>query len=221
MSLNSIAAGATKNFAHLIGRGNTKATKKAEDDDDKKKDDKKDDAAADDKKEPPADDKEDGKKGKGKKADKEECDDDDDKNMSAAKDDEDDEDDSEGDGEDEEGDDDKKERAELNGPASSASSARDRERARCCAIFASEHASGRPDVAANMAFKTKMTAKEAIAVMASLGPVKNDRARLDNKMSTVKNPDVGAGDTAASNGDPAAQLAASIIAAGNKARGNK
>ena len=47
--------------------------------------------------------------------------------------------------------------------------ARTRERARCAAIFASEHATGRADLAANLAFNTDMTSKEAIGVLATAG----------------------------------------------------
>lgn len=49
-----------------------------------------------------------------------------------------------------------------------ARAARHRERARCAAIFGSKHAAGRVAAAAQLAFKTKMSAREAIGVLASL-----------------------------------------------------
>lgn len=43
------------------------------------------------------------------------------------------------------------------------------ERQRCAAIFSSKHAAGRPDLAATLAFTTRLTAKEAIRVMRANG----------------------------------------------------
>lgn len=71
---------------------------------------------------------------------------------------------------------------------SAAAGARRRERARCAAIFGSKAAGRNPVLAANLAFGTSMTRKEALAVLentpatASIG---NDRAS--------RNPGLGAG----------------------------
>jgi hypothetical protein len=62
-----------------------------------------------------------------------------------------------------EGDDDED---EMSGK-SAAASARRRERARCAAIFGSKAAGRNPVLAANLAFNTRMTRKEAIAVLES------------------------------------------------------
>lgn len=48
-----------------------------------------------------------------------------------------------------------------------ASAIRKRERARCEQIFLSEHAAGRPSVAAHLAFRTGMSAENAIGVLAA------------------------------------------------------
>lgn len=61
------------------------------------------------------------------------------------------------------GDDDKE---EMSGK-SAASQARLREQARCAAIFASSAAARNPVLAANLAFKTRMTRAEALAVLES------------------------------------------------------
>lgn len=59
------------------------------------------------------------------------------------------------------------------------------ERKRCAAIFGSKHAAGRPDMAAHLAFNTRMSASEAIGTMATMGavvPVKSARVSLDSRM---------------------------------------
>ncbi|WP_289992122.1 hypothetical protein [Photorhabdus laumondii] len=57
------------------------------------------------------------------------------------------------------------------------------ERKRCAAIFGSKHAAGRPDMAAHLAFNTRMSAREAISTLALTGsaPVSR-RASLDERM---------------------------------------
>lgn len=63
------------------------------------------------------------------------------------------------------------------------------ERKRCAAIFGSKHAAGRPDMAAHLAFNTRMSASEAIDTMATMGavaPVKSARASLDERMQDEK-----------------------------------
>ncbi|RYM50047.1 hypothetical protein [Serratia proteamaculans] len=59
------------------------------------------------------------------------------------------------------------------------------ERKRCAAIFGSKHAAGRPDIAAHLAFSTRMSASEAIGTLATMGavtPMKATRVSLDSRM---------------------------------------
>lgn len=59
------------------------------------------------------------------------------------------------------------------------------ERKRCAAIFGSKHAAGRPDMAAHLAFNTRMSAREAIDTLATMGavsPQPQGRKSLDARM---------------------------------------
>lgn len=59
------------------------------------------------------------------------------------------------------------------------------ERKRCAAIFGSKHAAGRPDMAAHLAFSTRMSAREAISTLATMGAasaVSSNRSSLDDRM---------------------------------------
>lgn len=97
--------------------------------------------------------------------------------------------------------------------------ARTSERARCAAIFACSAAGTRPDVAAHLAFSTSMSSAEAIAMLDSVaagGPVRNT---LASRMATVQAPNVGASAGAAPVAGSAQGVAARIIAAGKKRRG--
>jgi hypothetical protein len=96
--------------------------------------------------------------------------------------------------------------------------ARRNERARCAAIFASEAAAARPDVAAHLAFETDMSAKAAVKMLSTFaaGPAPA-RTSLASRMSTVKQVNTGTGRAAAPGG--AAAVAALILAAGKKRRG--
>ncbi|ELW7390589.1 hypothetical protein QLL80_004378 [Yersinia enterocolitica] len=61
------------------------------------------------------------------------------------------------------------------------------ERKRCAAIFGSKHAAGRPDMAAHLAFNTRMSAGEAIGTLATMGavaPAKTARVSLDSRMQS-------------------------------------
>ncbi|MBN5198763.1 hypothetical protein JY494_04485 [Serratia marcescens] len=61
------------------------------------------------------------------------------------------------------------------------------ERKRCAAIFGSKHAAGRPDMAAHLAFNTRMSASEAIGTLATMGvvaPAKTTRVSLDARMQS-------------------------------------
>lgn len=75
------------------------------------------------------------------------------------------------------------------------------ERQRCAAIFSSKHAAGRPDLAATLAFGTRLSAKEAIRVMRAGGravtgtlmemaPAK--RKTLQDRMANIRQPKIGA-----------------------------
>lgn len=61
------------------------------------------------------------------------------------------------------------------------------ERKRCAAIFGSKHAAGRADMAAHLAFNTRMSASEAIGTLATMGavaPAKAARVSLDARMQS-------------------------------------
>ncbi|MCU6211834.1 hypothetical protein KWH78_12005 [Morganella morganii] len=159
-------------FAHLLGRG--KKAKASEEDEDKKvrkakgrkaEDDEQEESAEDD--EPESEDQDDEKQGrKAKKAKKAEGDDDD----PDAEDDE----NAEGDDEDAEDDDENKD----------VKKGRRAERKRCARIFGSKAAAGRPDMAAHLAFNTRMSSSEAISTLKAMGAVQpvTQRASLDSRM---------------------------------------
>ncbi|UAN52911.1 hypothetical protein KGP26_07570 [Serratia sp. JSRIV002] len=71
------------------------------------------------------------------------------------------------------------------------------ERKRCAAIFGSKHAAGRPDMAAHLAFNTRMSAREAISTLAAMGPataLPTKRSSLDERMQAEQvrlGPDAG------------------------------
>lgn len=89
------------------------------------------------------------------------------------------------------------------------------ERQRCSAIFGSPHAAGRPDLAATLAFTTRLSAKEAIRVMRANGRTVTGtlmettgpkRKTLQERMSTVKQPRVGANGGKSGGGSVADQM---------------
>lgn len=82
-----------------------------------------------------------------------------------------------------------------------AKAARLAERARCAAIFSSPHAAGQPHVAAQLAFQTNMSSKEAIGVLQATASDRPEQAApkregkgggLRDRMANTDNPDVGA-----------------------------
>ncbi|EKK5375544.1 hypothetical protein Q4R22_10775 [Morganella morganii subsp. sibonii] len=158
-------------FAHLIGLG--KKARASEEDEDKKvrkakgrkaEEDERDEDAEDDEDREDAEEQNDEKQGR--KAKKAEGDDDD----PDAEDDE----DAEGDDEDAEDDDDNKD----------VKKGRRAERKRCARIFGSKAAAGRPDMAAHLAFNTRMSSSEAISTLKAMGAVQpaTQRASLDSRM---------------------------------------
>lgn len=96
------------------------------------------------------------------------------------------------------------------------------ERKRCAAIFGSKHAAGRPDMAAHLAFNTRMSAREAISTLAAMGPataVPTKRSSLDERMQAEQvrlGPD--AGGTAATGKNA---LVAKMTSLYDTARGTK
>lgn len=93
------------------------------------------------------------------------------------------------------------------------------ERARCRAIFANKTAGVRPDVAATLAFSTRMSVKEATEVLASTATVA-PAGNLRDAMAAAHTPRIGGGgDGPAPDAGSAKALAAQIIAAGKKRRG--
>lgn len=151
-------------FAHLIGLG--KKARASEEDEDKKvrkakgrkaEEDERDEDAEDDEDREDAEEQNDEKQGR--KAKKAEGDDDD----PDAEDDEDAEDD-----------DDNKD----------VKKGRRAERKRCARIFGSKAAAGRPDMAAHLAFNTRMSSSEAISTLKAMGAVQHatQRASLDSRM---------------------------------------
>lgn len=158
-------------FAHLIGLG--KKARASEEDEDKKvrkakgrkaEEDERDEDAEDDEDREGAEDRDDEKQGR--KAKKAGGDDDD----PDAEDDE----DAEGDDEDAEDDDENKD----------VKKGRRAERKRCARIFGSKAAAGRPDMAAHLAFNTRMSSSEAISTLKAMGAVQpaTQRASLDSRM---------------------------------------
>lgn len=109
---------------------------------------------------------------------------------------------------DEEPDDDTEAKAERRGAI--------RMQKRCATIFQSKHAAGNVALAAQLAFNTRMSADEAIGVMAaaSSGPAAPRASSLRERMSAERPPVVGPDASQA-----APNLAAQILAAGQKRRG--
>lgn len=158
-------------FAHLIGLG--KKARASEEDENKKvrkakgrkaEEDERDEDAEDDEDREDAEEQDDEKQGhKAKKAEGDDADPD-------AEDDE----DAEGDDEDAEDDDENKD----------VKKGRRAERKRCARIFGSKAAAGRPDMAAHLAFNTRMSSSEAISTLKAMGAVQpaTQRASLDSRM---------------------------------------
>lgn len=158
-------------FSHLLGMG--KKAGASEEDEDKEarkakgrkaEDDGRDEDAEDDEDREDAEEQDNEKQGR--KAQKAEGDDDD----PDAEDDE----NAEGDDEDAEDDDENKD----------VKKGRRAERKRCARIFGSKAAAGRPDMAAHLAFNTRMSSSEAISTLKAMGAVQpvTRRPSLDSRM---------------------------------------
>lgn len=95
------------------------------------------------------------------------------------------------------------------------------ERKRCAAIFGSKHAAGRPDMAAHLAFNTRMSAREAIDTLATAGPVSSttsQRMSLDARMQAEQ---VRLGPDARSPASGKTALVNKMTSLYDAARGNK
>lgn len=190
-------------FAHLIGLG--KKARASEEDEDKKvrkakgrtaEEDERDEDAEDDENRENAEDQDDEKQGrKAKKAE----DDDDDA-------------DAEGDEEDAEDDDENKD----------VKKGRRAERKRCARIFGSKAAAGRPDMAAHLAFNTRMSSSEAISTLKAMGAVQppTQRASLDSRMRAEQQVRISP-DAQAPAAGSAAALAQQMIGLYNSNKGAK
>lgn len=198
--------GAAGMFAHLLGL----SAKKAEEDDDRKqRDDESDEDYAKrmeekDKEEEAKRAEEEKKEEEAKRAEEEK------KKEEEAKKAE--EEDDEADAEDKEEDEEKEARKGR------AKSARERERARCAAIFAAASAGVRPDMAAHLAFNTGMKRTEAIALLDAAAAGGAPRNSLSSRMSSVKTPNVGASTPATPAAGSPAGTAAQMVAVYNKLR---
>ncbi len=96
---------------------------------------------------------------------------------------------------------------------------RARERARCASIFGSEHAAGRVELAAKLAFTTTLSAKAAVEILAASPQSAGAGDDFGRLMSTVRNPSPGpTGGPSADDKGEADRIAARIVAAGEKAR---
>lgn len=97
--------------------------------------------------------------------------------------------------------------------------ARKSERARCAAIFASPAAGIRPDVAAHLAFSTDMSSADAVGMLETVSAGSTPVRGLAMRMATVAVPNVGDSGGAAPAAGSSTDIAAKIVAAGKKRRG--
>lgn len=96
------------------------------------------------------------------------------------------------------------------------------ERKRCAAIFGSKHAAGRPDMAAHLAFNTRMSAREAIDTLATVGavaPQPQGRKSLDARMRESEQTRLGPDGDKPATGKNA--LVSKMTSLYDTARGNK
>lgn len=96
------------------------------------------------------------------------------------------------------------------------------ERKRCAAIFGSQAAAGRPDMAAHFAFNTGLSARAAISSLSAMGAVVSEpakKASLDERMRS-NSPHIGPDATAPEKGTPQA-LVNSMTSIYNIMKGKK
>lgn len=96
------------------------------------------------------------------------------------------------------------------------------ERKRCAAIFGSKHSAGRPDMAAHLAFNTRMSAREAIDTLATVGavaPQPQGRKSLDARMRDSEQARLGPDGEKPATGKNA--LVSKMTSLYDTARGNK
>ncbi|HEJ7812915.1 TPA: hypothetical protein SMI02_000568 [Serratia marcescens] len=96
------------------------------------------------------------------------------------------------------------------------------ERKRCAAIFGSKHAAVRPDMAAHLAFNTRMSAREAIDTLATMGavaPQPQGRKSLDSRMRESEQARLGPDGDKPATGKNA--LVSKMTSLYDTARGNK
>jgi len=223
---NSLMAGAAS-FAHLLGRGPTRAANGSEEDEeacarlanesDEDWQKRKDAAAEEDKKKDDETEEEHEARVKSNKAKRAQEAEDSEKEAAAAA--------AAGDKEpdgDEEGDD----KSDVEDQKKQGvRSARLRERARCSAIFADAAAGKNPALAATLAFSTDLPRGQAVKVLRAggLAVASTPRGMLTTRMAGVVVPPVGQGDPGAPAGSgamtKAARDAAAVIEAGRKRRG--
>ncbi|MDX4117936.1 hypothetical protein SG222_14795 [Providencia rettgeri] len=156
-------------FAHLIGLG--KKAKASQEDEDKKARKAEGDDTENDEDREDAEDQDDEKEGRKAKKAKSKKAEDDDEDPNAENDDE----NAEGDDEDAEDDEDNKD----------VKKGRRAERKRCARIFGSKAAAARPDMAAHLAFNTRMSSSEAISILKAMGgspAPQSNRRSLDARM---------------------------------------
>lgn len=178
------------------------------------------------------DDKEKSKKAKSRRAE-EECDDEEDAQDDDDREDMEDDDDREPDAEDDDDDKEKGKKAKSRRAEDDDEDAeedencdvkkgRRAERKRCAAIFGSKHAAGRPDMAAHLAFNTRMSAREAIDTLATVGavaPQPQGRKSLDARMRESEQARLGPDGDKPATGKNA--LVSKMTSLYDTARGNK
>jgi hypothetical protein len=198
-----------------------KKTKKAEGDDEESDEDKKKSKKAEGDEDESDEDKKKSKKAEG---DDDESDEDKKKSKKAEGDDEESDEDKKKSKKSKKAEDDDDDEPEARVSATDVARIRASERKRISAIVSSEAGLANPDAAYELAVNSDMPTANAIAMLRAVGPAKAQapaKDKLRERMAGTQQPDIGAGgEEAPAPGDPKA-LAAAIINAGKKRRGEK